>query len=300
MKRCTQIEPNWKPELIESIGNENTRRNHKAVLDALGFYFKPFIGTESAIQLIRFVRSEQSKGISPQTARQRLSVLTGIIAFARKIGIRNDNPVERSWVPKVQIKVKPKCPTKDELVKLDKTINLQTGFLGARDRCMIGLMRFDALRVHEVAGLNHEDFIFNRNEIEVVIRGKGGYKSEMRLYPQSCKLIKEYRKFIPDDERRGPFFIPAFTLGARMDTRSIRKRCNQMFSEAGWRKGLSCHSLRHSLSVQLLENGVPLTEVSRKLRHRYLSSTFSYYSDVPSLRSPEKINTAYKYLGGAM
>ncbi|AGH95385.1 tyrosine-type recombinase/integrase [Pseudobdellovibrio exovorus] len=294
MKRRKSTKPIWKSELIEGIGNQNTRRNYQSVLDSLEEYFRPFKGSETALQLIRFVRSEQGKGISPQTAKQRLSVLNNIVEFAKKSSVRGDNPVERSWVPKVKVDTKPKCPTKTELNNLDQVLNAQSGFLGARDNCMIGLMRFEALRVHEVSGLNHEDIKYHRDGIELKINGKGGYQTEMWLYPQSCKLINHYKKYIPADERQGPFFIPAYQLGKRLDSRSIRKRCNQLFKQAGWRKGLSCHSLRHQTAVTLLENGVPLTEVSRKLRHRFLSSTFSYYSDVPSLRNPKKINTAYK------
>jgi len=298
MKRRNLTKSAWKSELIEGIGNKNTRRNYQSVLDSLEGHFHPFKGSETALQLIRFIRAEQDKGISPQTAKQRLSVLNNIIGFAKKTSFRSDNPVERSWIPKIKIETKPKCPTKQELNSLNKSLEHQTGFLGSRDRCMIGLMRYEALRVHEVSGLNHEDIKYHRDGIELTVKGKGGYQTEMQLYPQSCKLIKDYKKFIPHDEQNGPLFIPLFQLGKRMDTRSIRKRCNQIFKDAGWRKGLSCHSLRHSLSIQLLENGVPITEVSRKLRHRFLSSTFSYYSDVPSLRSPEKINTAHKFLGG--
>lgn len=159
-------------------------------------------------------------------------------------------------------------------------------------------MRYEGLRVHEVSGLNHEDFYHQRSKTELRVKGKGGYETTMELYPQTNTLIAEYKKYIASEYQTGAFFIPAFEPGRRLDTRSIRKTCNLLFAKAGWRDGLSCHSMRHLLSVTLLENGVPITQVQRKLRHRFISSTFSYYSDVPSLRNSEKLSTAHKFLGG--
>ena len=297
MQRQTREKNEWKLELIESLANANTRRNYQSVVDMLEDHFDGFTGKESTLELIRFVRKQQGK-VSPQSLKQRVSVLKTIIEHARLAKIRSDNPVDRSWSPKVNIEVRPKCPSAQELKSLDNVLKNETGFLGARSKAIIALFRYEALRVHEVAGLNHPDFNYHKSGIELKVRGKGGFETSIQLYPQSCKLVNEYKKYIPIDERYGPFFIPCFELGKRLDTRSIRKVCTHLFKKAGWTKGLSCHSLRHYVCVQLLEAGVPITEVQRKLRHRFISSTFTYYSNVPSLRSTEKLSTAHKFLGG--
>ncbi len=287
----------WRSEMLEGTANINTRRNTRVLLAALDQHFNPFRGTESALQLIRFIRQQETLGNAPQTIRLKVSTLKRVIQFAMSHGIRDDNPVVPAWGPKGKISLKPKCPDKAELDSLKKVLNGQSGFVAARDKAIIAFMRFEGLRIFEVTNLKHEHFEQHQKQTSIKVAGKGGFLTQVQLWPQTIKIVGEYLQYIPRDLRRGHFFIPEFKPGKKMDTRSIRKRCEHLFKIAGWRKGLNAHSLRHLLATELIENGLPITDAQRKLRHRFVSSTFNYYSNVPSLRNPEKLETAHKFLG---
>lgn len=286
----------WTEDFLYSIPNLNTRRNYQSVLNTLKGHFPSVTGKESAKDLLLYVRALQTNGMAPQSLRGHVSILRNLYSeFARR-GIRRDNPVTHGWCPKVKIHTKPRCPDKPELDRLDKVLSEVEGFVGSRDRAIIGFMKFEGFRIFEVQNIKYEGLERQGGKWLLKVHGKGGFVTTVELWPQTIKLLNEYFEYIPRKYRHGSIFIPEFKPGKKMDVRTIRKRCDQYFRQSKWRKGLSPHSLRHALAVTLLENGVPLTDVQRKLRHRFLATTFWYYSDVQSMRSAQAIKDAPKLI----
>ena len=286
----------WTDHLVLSLRSDNTRRNYRAAIRALQSDFPAFSGRESEQVLLRHVRRLQSQGLAPQSLRQRVGILKAIYNEAQRVGLRRDNPVRGDWCPQIRIEAPPRCPSRAELEQLDGVLKDISGFVGARDRAIVGLFRLEGLRIAEVAALRHDDLQLDSSPIMLCVRGKGGFVTTIELWKQSTTLLRAYLKWLPKPMHTGPLFIPAFAPGTGMDVRAIRKRFEQYAKRAHWRRGLGPHSLRHALAVTLLENGVPLTEVQRKLRHRFLQTTFHYYQNVPSMRNAAPMREAQKII----
>jgi site-specific recombinase XerD len=242
------------------------------------------------------VRAWQKAGIAAATLRGRIAIMRGLYEQMRMAGLRHDNPVDSGWVRKEKFRGKVRCPDRHEVAELDRIMQGIDGFIGARDRAVMGFMRFGGLRIFEVAGLRHEDIEMQDGEVIATVRGKGKFTSRIALLPQLETLLDEYYEYIPKRHRCGPLFIPEYKPGQAMSVRAIRKRCDQYFRLANWRKGLSPHSWRHYLAVTLIEGGVSISEVSRILRHQFLATTFSYYQDVASMRNAAAIKDIPKLL----
>ena len=61
-----------------------------------------------------------------------------------------------------------------------------------------------------------------------------------------------------------------------MDSSVVQKCCRRAASEAGLKKHVTPHTLRHSFATGLMEAGVDLLTVGRLLGHRSFSSTLIY------------------------
>jgi integrase/recombinase XerD len=87
-----------------------------------------------------------------------------------------------------------------------------------------------------------------------------------------------------------PLFFTLRKPHRRLTTQGIRKRFMFYFRKAGWRENLGPHSLRHAIGTFLMSRGVPITTVSKKLRHQDLTTTLTYMNHVPSMHEPKHQN----------
>ena len=134
------------------------------------------------------------------------------------------------------------------------------------------------LRRREVERLNLRDVDFG-NRILYVREGKGG---KARSVPMSRQVVEELKTWLEKGRprrgryRRDPdaFFIGRY--GSRMQGESFDRILRNMVREAGIRKRITLHSLRHSIATHLLNQGLPLESVRDFLGHARLESTQIY------------------------
>lgn len=273
--------------LILGQTNSNTSRNYASTVNALTMCLKGrrITGRESSDELLRVVRDWRAKGISAQTIKGRLSILRKLYDQFKDAGLRPDNPIDTNWCRRVKVQGVVRCPDRQEVERLDRVMVTVPGFIGARDRAMIGLMRFAGLRIFEISNLDHEHLERQNNRYILTVHGKYSVTTRVELWPQCVDLLTRYLRLIPKSHRLGPLFVPESSPERRLCVRAIRRRHDQYTKLSGWRPGLGPHSWRHWLAVNLLECGIGLCDVSRVLRHQFLSTTFNYYQNIESHRS---------------
>ena len=121
------------------------------------------------------------------------------------------------------------------------------------------------LRISEIINLQLQDFDKQRRLI-FVKQGKGG---KDRYVPYPIKFIKEseINNHIP------------IKCGVRALEKAFKRRCVALLN----RNDLHFHNLRHSFATNLLNKGVPITDVQFWLGHSRLTTTAIYLKVSPDM-----------------
>jgi integrase/recombinase XerD len=145
--------------------------------------------------------------------------------------------------------------------------------VGRRDYAMIVLLLRLGLRAAEVATLKLDDLDWRA--AEVVVHGKGRCDGRLPLPVDVGEAIAAWLQHgRPKTTSREVFLsvqAPIMALGRGGVGAIVRSACVR----AGVTQ-VGPHRLRHTVATEMVNNGVPLAEISQVLRHRSLSSTAIY------------------------
>lgn len=222
-------------------------------------------------------------GICPSS---HCRILCGVRSFFRYLllnGYREDDPTELLESPQQGIHL-PEVLSTEEVDLLENSIDLSK-WEGHRNRAIIEVLFSCGLRVSELTGLRISNLYPEEQFIRVM--GKG---SKERLVPISPRAIHEinnwfeYRKEmkIKDGEEDYVFLN---RRGAHLTRTMILIMIKRQAVEAGIKKTISPHTLRHSFATALLEGGADLRIIQEMLGHESIATTEIYtHIDTTMLR----------------
>jgi site-specific recombinase XerD len=149
-------------------------------------------------------------------------------------------------------------------------------FLAALDspkhRAIAFVLYSGGLRVSEAARLKVSDIDSGRGQIHVR-QGKGRKDRYVMLSPLVLGVLRDYARV----ERPSDWLFPA---GHRKDRhitpRSIQAAVARAAANAGIRKRVTPHMLRHSFATHLLEAGTDLRYIQELLGHTKIGTTVAY------------------------
>jgi integrase/recombinase XerD len=169
--------------------------------------------------------------------------------------------------------------TREEVNKFLESID-ETATVGLRDKTIFELMYSSGLRAGEVKKIKVDE-IDNKNGLLFIRQGKW-YKD--RIVPVTDVALYYIKKYIKAaGTKRGYIFKGKY---GHISSAYINQLFHKWLKKTGiTRKGLSCHSLRHSIATHLLENGVDIRYVQELLGHESIQTTVLYtYSLFESLK----------------
>lgn len=149
----------WQGAFLRSLPTKGTRDSYASLLSSMNGFFKPFRGDEGQDDLVRYIRSIESHGLSPTTVRKRLHQLRRLIAWCCQRRLRENNVVELSWVRRVRDQRRPKCLRRDELTRVAGAFDVKS-WRGRRDAAIFALMAIEGLRIGEVSKIDVGDVEF--------------------------------------------------------------------------------------------------------------------------------------------
>lgn len=265
-----------------SLANSNTRANFRSDFRSVGEWFQPWDGQEGNLELLKYIRYIEARGLAPRSVRERMIRLNKFYGWLIKFKWRKDNPVDLGVLPRVRDRREPKCPELSELLKLLKTLKVSPQ-PELRNSCCMALLYFQALRSCEVVALRRCDVEQVEGKLRIMIHGKGNHLSHQACFPQTEKLLRIYLKKTKFIKQTQPlFYNDKFPL-RHLSTRMLRFIVDKHLNLAGIKKdGQSCHSLRTAHASLLNAHGFPLTTIQRSLRHQHLESTFAYLRHLPA------------------
>ncbi len=233
--------------------------------------------------LQHFAASLHDIGIHPRSQCRILSGVRSFFRFLQIDGYRDDDPTELLESPVIGEHL-PEVLSPEEIDRLEDSIDLSQ-WEGQRNRAIIEVLFSCGLRVSELTNLKLSDLFLEEKYIRVT--GKG---SKVRLIPISPRAIKELSmwfydrntmKIKPGEED----YVFLNRRGAHLTRTMILIIIKQQAAEAGIRKTISPHTLRHSFATALLEGGADLRAIQTMLGHESIGTTEIYtHIDMSTLR----------------
>ena len=235
--------------------------------------------------LEHFLASLHDGQIGP---RSQARILSGIRAFYRYLvldGYLEADPTLLLESPKIGMKL-PEVLSVAEIDLLIDTIDLSSRE-GQRNRAIIETMYSCGLRVSEACNLKLSDLYLNEGFINV--EGKG---SKQRLVPISERAIAEImdylaeRAAIPIKPGHEDYLFVSSHRKTKLSRITLFHIITELALQAGIKKTISHHTLRHSFATHLLEGGANLRVIQSMLGHEDISTTEIYtHIDAHRLRA---------------
>ena len=209
---------------------------------------------------------------SNATVTRVIASIRSYYNFLITIGVVNSNPTVGVKTDKAEKKL-PEILTQKEtdLLLSQPDINDPKG---CRDKAMFELLYATGIRVSELIGLDIDDI-----NLDVGIIRCSNQKTEriIPLYDTAVKTVELYVKRVRafsvfDDEKA--LFVNM--NGQRLTRQGFWKIIKQYTKQAGIKKDITPHTLRHSFATHLLENGAQLKDIQQMLGHSDISSTQVY------------------------
>ena len=237
-------------------------------------------------------------------ARSLARILSGVRQFYRFLvldGYMEADPTELLESPK-QPQHLPEVLSTAEVDMLERAIDLSK-WEGHRNRAIIEVLVSCGLRVSELTHLKLSNLY--REEQFVRVMGKG---SKERLVPISPKALQELDYWFADRNQMKikegeEDYVFLNRRGAHLTRTMILIMIKNYARDAGIKKTISPHTLRHSFATALLEGGANLRSIQAMLGHESIGTTEIYtHIDTTTLR--EEIlnhhprNIAYKQQHG--
>ena len=258
--------------------SENTWEGYKRdVKQYLDYLEKKGINDPNDIKvddLRNYLKLLKSKNIAPSSQLRKLSAIKLFHKFLVTERYTKENIASAIDSPK-QIKKVPTILSIEEVDMLLDSLNQETP-IETRNKAMIELAYASGLRVSELVNLKLGDIHLDMQYVQVY--GKGNKErivpvgevaiESINYYLKNArpKLLKHHSDYLFINGRDGnPITRQGFFL--------ILK---QKVKDAGIKKDISPHKLRHSFASHLLKNSVDLRIIQELLGHEDISTTERY------------------------
>ena len=222
-------------------------------------------------------------GIGPRSLARILSGVRQFYRFLVVDGYLEVDPTELLESPK-QPDHLPEVLSTAEVDLLEQAIDL-TKWEGHRNRAIIEVLFSCGLRLSELTNLKLSNLYVDEQYIRVM--GKG---SKERLVPISPRALDELNYWFADRNEMKikpgeEDYVFLNRRGHHLTRTMILIMIKRYALEAGIKKTISPHTLRHSFATSLLEGGADLRAIQAMLGHESIGTTEIYtHIDTSTLR----------------
>jgi integrase/recombinase XerD len=237
--------------------------------------------------VVDFLASLYRKGLEGRSVARNLVTIRHFFRFSLLEGYVRDDPAATIESPRFRQSL-PEFLSLEEVDRLLARPDLNA-VVGIRDRAMIELLYSCGLRVSELCGIRLADLQTESGCLRCV--GKG---NKERLVPVGRKALDAVDRYLRMSrpkllgESSSPFLF-VNQAGSAVNRIAFWKLLGDYGRQAGLRKALTPHMLRHSFATHLLDRGADLRSVQLMLGHSDISTTQIYTHVVE-----ERLKQVYK------
>ena len=227
----------------------------------------------SEAELGDYISLLRSQGKSVSTVSRCIASVKCLYMHLCIRRIMTKNPAQHLTPEKQEHKL-PEILTEEEtelLLSQPKCIDTK----GYRDKAMLEVLYATGIRVSELIALNVEDADLERAEICC------GAPEKSRMIPLPERAVEALSSYLTlvrpqmiSSEEEKALFVNI--SGERMSRQGFWKIIKYYASQAGIKKDITPHTLRHSFAAHLLENGADVNTVKEILGHSDVASTQAY------------------------
>ncbi|MBA7473104.1 Tyrosine recombinase XerC [subsurface metagenome] len=180
-----------------------------------------------------------------------------------------------------------------ELLRSDEVVSLidanRRCSTGVRNRSLIAVLWRSGLRLGEALALRARDIDLSTGKINVR-SGKGGRQRICGTDTMTISLIEQWlavRKELGINSRCQLF---STLKGGQIRQEYVRQMLSRLAARAGITKRVHAHALRHSFASELVNEGLPITEIRDSLGHKHLSTTAVYLNMIAPHERVKKLH----------
>jgi site-specific recombinase XerD len=207
--------------------------------------------------------------LAPATRARTQAAVASFLRWAYRQGMVESTPmarIDRVQLAPPQPRGLPRAQVEAILQMIPRT--------KPRDRVLFRLIFETGLRVGEAIGLYVEDLDLSPDDEHVTVTGKGSRRRTVLL--DDRLLVKDLRAYLRQiGIRHGPLFRAEKNgRGGPLRYQSVQVRWQQYCASAG----VTCtlHQLRHAHATELVNEGVSLATIRKRLGHKNLQTTLRY------------------------
>jgi integrase/recombinase XerD len=218
----------------------------------------------------KFLKFLYSRKLKPRSATRAFVAVRGLHKFFLLERATTENPTAnvdqpRWWKPLPNVLVFEEV---DKLLQVPDTATLK----GVRDRAMLEVLYATGLRVSELIGLRLDGMNLDGGFVRCI--GKG---SKERIVPLGASAASAVAAYLQVRKVRKPTnYLFLNNRGGKLSRMGFWKILRGYGVQAGIKKKLTPHVLRHSFATHLLEHGADLRAVQTMLGHANISTTEIY------------------------
>ncbi|MDX1581852.1 MAG: site-specific tyrosine recombinase XerD [Alphaproteobacteria bacterium] len=235
------------------------------------------VGRIEAVQsqhIVRFLAHLKETGIAPRSRARTLSALRTFHRFLVSEKYLEQDPTALIESPR-SLQPLPKLLAQNEVELLLEAPQGDSP-LALRDRALLEVLYATGMRVSELVGLELGDLKLDIGCLHAF--GKGSKQRLIPLGEVALEILQEYL------QNGRPLLLREWTSsrvflnrqGRGLSRQGFWKNLNRYAQQAGIRRKIFPHMLRHSFATHLLENGADLRSVQTLLGHADISTTQIY------------------------
>lgn len=257
----------WLGDLVRAERSAATVRAYRADLKMLlAVYTGPVENVR--VEHLR-VALEPGAGLSPSTRSRRQAALSSFFTWAIRQGYTETNLALRLE----PVRLNPPLPRALRQEQVD-AILAAIPMSRLRDRVLFNLLASTGARVGEMLALHVEDVDLAVDDERITVLGKGNKRRTLLIDdPRTLVLLRRHLRGLR--RSTGPVFVASRGHSTTpMVYEAIRQRWQAYCAVAGVEAGI--HSLRHSHAVELINGGVRIETIRKRLGHSSYASTAVY------------------------
>jgi len=258
---------NFLADLMHSNRSPRTRQAYAADLSRFSsFYTGPADGITADVLRAFFTTRAH---LSPATRARTQAALASFLGWAYRHEMIESQPMARVE------RVRPD-PPRPRGLKRERIEAIMAAIptTERRDRLLFRLIFETGLRVGEALALYTEDLDLTRDDEHLTVVGKGNQRRTVLL--DEARLVRDIRAYLKrTGYTHGPLFRAAKNgRGGPLRYQSIQERWQWYCARAG--VACTLHQLRHTHATELINEGVSLATIRKRLGHKNLQTTLRY------------------------
>ena len=222
--------------------------------------------------LKQFVHYLYGLKLSASSIGRKISTLKSFFSYLHS-HFNIENYAKELLIPRIEKRL-PTYLTKEEVSRILACSEQDTSSLGFRNSIMIYVLYASGMRVSELVNIKIEHIHFDTRFI--AIEGKGG---KQRMVPIPQAVMNLLNRYLQTQVQRDMVYLFPVIYNKKIKPIS-RQSCwiilKKICEQAGIKRAISPHQLRHSFATHMLEKGVDLRSLQVLLGHEEITTVEVY------------------------